>query len=77
MPSIGYMHPTEDHVMTKRSLEKLITLGIFLQSFLELFKDEKELHTLWSMIYHYGQRKVVPTENKVVNQLLCKKITDE
>jgi hypothetical protein len=57
-------------------LKKVSTLGKFLQSFLELFKDEKELHTLWSMIYHYGQRKVVPTENKVVNQLLCNKITN-
>jgi hypothetical protein len=37
---------------------------------------EKALHTLFSMIDHYARGKVVPTENKVVNQLLCKKRTN-
>jgi hypothetical protein len=43
---MGDMHPSEDQVMTKEYLKKVSTLGKFLQSFLELFKDEKELHTL-------------------------------
>jgi hypothetical protein len=75
-PPMGDMHPTEDQVMTKESLEKVSTLGKFLQSFLELVEDEKELHTLCSMIDHCAQGKAVPTERKVVNQLLRKKRTN-
>jgi len=66
MPPMGYIHPTEDHIMTKGSLEKVSTLGMFLQSFLELVKYEKTLHTLFSIISHYAQGKEVPTEKKVV-----------
>jgi hypothetical protein len=46
-----------------------------LKSFLELVKDEKEMHTLCLMINHYAQGKTIPIENKVVNQKLCKKRT--
>jgi hypothetical protein len=59
--------PTDDQDMAKVSLEKVSTLGIFLKSFLDLVEDEKELHTLCSMINHYTQGKVVPTENNVAN----------
>jgi hypothetical protein len=68
--------PTDDQAMTKGSLEKVSTLGNFLKSFLELVEDEKALHTLFSMIDHCAQGKAVPTEKKVVNQLLCKKRTN-
>jgi hypothetical protein len=46
-----------------------------LKSFLEMIEDEKELHKLYSMIDHCTQGKTIPTENKVVNQLLCKERT--
>jgi hypothetical protein len=46
-----------------------------LKTFLDLVKEEKELHILCSMINHYAQGKEIPTENKVVNQLLRKKRT--
>jgi hypothetical protein len=68
--------PTDDQAMIKVSLEKVSTLGKFLKSFLELVEDEKELHTLCSMINHCTQGKVVPTKNKVANQLLRKKRTN-
>jgi hypothetical protein len=77
MPPMGDMHPAEDLVMTKGSLEKVSTLGKYFQSFLELVEDEKELHTIFSMINHYAQGKAVPIEKKVVNQLLHKKRTNE
>jgi hypothetical protein len=53
--------PTNDQAMIKGSLEKVSTLGIFLKSFLELVKDENELHTLFSMIDHCTQAKETPT----------------
>ena len=68
--------PSNDQAMTKGSLEKVIILGIFFKSFLDLVEDEKELHTLCSMINHCTQGKVVPTKNKVANQLLRKKRTN-
>jgi len=73
---MGNMPPIEDEIMTKGSLEKISNLGKFLQSCLELVEDEKELHTLFSMINHYAQGKTIPTEKKVVNQLLHKKRTN-
>jgi hypothetical protein len=73
---MGDVHPTKDQVMTKESLGKVRTLGKNLQSWIELVEDENEMHTLCSMIDHYGQGKEVPTEKKVVNQLLCKKKTN-
>jgi hypothetical protein len=66
----------DDQAMAKGSLEKVNTLGNFLKRFLERVEDEKALHTLFSMIDHCTQIKAVPTENKVVNQLLHKKRTN-
>ena len=51
---------TDDQAMTKGSLEKENTLGNFLKIFLELDEDEKELHTLFSIINHCTQRKGSP-----------------
>jgi hypothetical protein len=52
--------PINDWAMTKGSLEKENTLGNFLKIFLELDEDEKELHTLFSIINHCAQRKGSP-----------------
>jgi len=76
MPPMGDTHPTNDQIMTKGSTEKISTLGKVLKSFLYIVDDEKELHTLCSMIDHCAQEKVIPNERKVVKQLLHKKITN-
>lgn len=73
---MGDMHLTNDHIMTKGSMEKISTLGKFLKSCLEIVEDENALHTLCSMIYQCAQGKEFPTERKVVNRLLRKKRMD-
>jgi hypothetical protein len=40
-PPMGDVHHIEDQVITKESLDKVRTLEMFLQSFLELVEDEK------------------------------------
>jgi hypothetical protein len=50
MPPLYDMPPSYDHSMTGRTVEKVCTMKIFLQSFLELMKNETALNALHGMI---------------------------
>jgi hypothetical protein len=75
-PPVFDMPPTYDHLMTKRTVEKVSTLKSFLKSFLELMKDETKLNALREMIDQCAQDKGAPSAQRVVNQVQHKKRTN-
>jgi hypothetical protein len=66
-----------DHTIPDRIVEKVNTLKEFLKSCLELMQDETTLNTLCRMIDHLAPDKEIPTKQKAMNQVLCKKRTNK
>jgi hypothetical protein len=66
-----------DHTMPEKPLGKVSTLREFLRSCVELMKDETVLNALYEMIDHCTQEREIPIAQRVVNQVLCRKRTNE
>jgi hypothetical protein len=76
-PLVYDMSSVYDRTIPDRPIEKVNTLTDFLKICLELMQDETTLNTLCRMIDQCTQDKEVPTMQKVVNQVLCKKRTNK
>jgi hypothetical protein len=76
-PPVVDMPSVYDRTIPERPLQQVSTLKEFLKICLELMKDETVLNALCGMIDHCMQEREVPTMQRVVNQVLCKKRTSK
>jgi hypothetical protein len=76
VPPVVDMPLVCDRTIPENPLEKVSTLREFLRSCVELMKDETVLNALCEMIDHCAQEREIPTAQRVVNQVLCKKRTN-
>jgi hypothetical protein len=75
-PLVYHMMLVYDRTIPERSIEKVNTLKYFLKSFLELMEDETSLNALRGLIDQCTQDREVPTTQRTVNQVSCKKRTN-
>jgi hypothetical protein len=61
----------------KKPTEKVSTLTKFLRSYVDLMKHETKLSTLYDMIDHCTRGRETPIAQRVVNQVLHRKRTNE
>jgi hypothetical protein len=67
----------EDQVIPEKPTEKVITLIELLRSCVEIMKDETTLSTLYDMIDESTRGKETPIIQRMVNQVLHRKRTNE